>query len=476
MAAIDVLNSLYPQVSYLSRDYMRNEMYYRGEIRPEAMGLALPPEIARLQTVVNWSSVVVKAIAERLRVQGFRIGKDDTANDDLWDIWESNELDHYSNLAHVEALVQGRCWVTVDVGEDYPIVMPESADSMAVDIEPKTRTIRAAVRRWYEYDTSGKQIDLATVYEPDATTYFIYDKRGWTQYDENRHGLGKVLVFPMVNDSRLPSGKNPYARWGVSELNNTIPLVDAACRSLTNLQAAQEFLAVPSRYVLGVPAEEFTDQNGNAVDKWEAYIGRFNALDDPDGTAKIVQLSGADLQNFTTTLNTYAKLISSVSAVPLRFFGVSSDANPASAEAIAADEGRHVMKCWEKTKPFGSAWEKAMQAASELAGNPISDRIECWWADPATPTFAAKAAALAQLFGAGLPLPRSYVYDVLDFTPEQRAQAESESSTDPLIKLLGANGQPSAADVPQPDGQPTASTGGANPAVTNPNFGGTPTG
>ena len=44
------------------------------------------------------------------------------------------------------------------------------------------------------------------------------------------------------------------------------------------LQAAQEMLAVPQRYVLGATKEDFVDADGNQVPTWEAYIGRFLAL------------------------------------------------------------------------------------------------------------------------------------------------------------------------------------------------------
>lgn len=463
-----VLEMLTPRLAALSMHHQRNEAYYTGQQRLAAMGLALPPEMQKLQTVVNWPRIVVDSIAERQQVEGFRIAGQQRTSERMWEVWQRNNLDEEATPAHTEALTQGRAWVTVDHNPDapeYPVIMGESASAMAVDRDPRTRTITAALRKWEEMSPSGDMIEMATVYLPDETVYYANSSGRWEEYDAITHKLGAVPVVPMINRPRLQSRHNPLAWWGSSEMADTIPITDAACRVLTNLQGAQELMAVPVRFVFGASQDDFVDkQTGRPLTTWEAYLGRMNALGDPD--AKVQQLPAADLQNFTTTVQSYAKLVSSVSGIPLRFFGVSSDANPASADAIRSDESRLVMRCNQRNTAFGGAWEQAMRIALRMAGDDevqADTRLETVWANPETPTFAGKAAAVSQLWQAGLPIPRSFVYDVLGYSPEQRAEADSQASTDPLTQLLtqtgGDRAAGNAAAGAEPD-RPAAGGGG----------------
>jgi hypothetical protein len=46
---------------------------------------------------------------------------------------------------------------------------------------------------------------------------------------------------------------------GVSEMFDVIPIADSAARALTNAQLAQETVAVPQKYVLGMSKGDFVD-------------------------------------------------------------------------------------------------------------------------------------------------------------------------------------------------------------------------
>lgn len=449
--------------------YDYREGYASGEPSLTALGMSLPPEMRQLQTVVNWPGTVVSAIAERQHVEGFRLAGDQHTSSRLDGLWTANNLAEESYAAHVEALVQGRAWVTVDHNPDnpdQPVIMAESADAITADRDPRTRKITAALRLWTDASGFGDETQLAAVYLPDSITYYASQNGKWLEYDEISLDFGTVPVIPMVNRPRLRSRCRPDAWWGHSEMRDIIPITDAACRALTNLQGAQELLAVPVRFVFGAQSSDFVDAaTGKALSTWQAYLGRMNALADPQ--AKVTQLSAAELSNFTNTIQAYAKMVSALSGVPLRYFGVSSDANPASAEAIQSDETRLVMRVNRQNTMCGSAWAQAMRIALKMSGDAtVSDstRIETVWSSPETPTFAAKAAALAQVWQAGLPIPRSYVYDVLRFTPEQRAEADAQASTDPLTQLLAGGG--GAAN----------SVGGAGPNNRQPVNGGHPGG
>ncbi|RCV53478.1 phage portal protein [Marinitenerispora sediminis] len=429
MTDLDTLNALLEKIDTQAPKLERLDRYYRGGQRLAAIGLALPPEMERLQTVINWPALAVDSLEERLDVEGFQLGGDTSADERLWDWWQANDLDEESSLAHLDALVLGRSYVTVSTGEaadDPPVITVESARTMAVNIDPATRRIAAAARVWERDETD--QPSGAVLYLPGRNVYWRRLNGRWVVQSDDRFALDEVAVVPLVNRARLAH------RHGVTEMRDVMALTDAACRSLTNLQAAQEMLAVPQRYVLGATQSDFQDPDGQPVPVWEAYIGRFLALGNEG--AKVGQLQGADLRNFTEVINHYARLTASVTGLPPHFLGLSTD-NPASADAIRSSEARLVKRAERRARAFGEAWERVMRLALRVVGDDdaAARRMETVWRDPSTPTYAARADAVVKLFQAGL-LPQEAAWEQMGWSPEYRRHLRSLSDSDPAVRFL----------------------------------------
>lgn len=422
MRLLEKIDAQLPRLDRLDR-------YYRGRQRLDAIGLALPPEMDRLQTVINWPALAVDSLEERLDVEGFQLGGDVSADERLWDWWQANDLDEESSLAHLDAFVFGRTYVTVSRGEstdDPPVITVESTRSMAVEIDPATRKISAAARVFERDETD--QPSGAVLYLPGKNATWRRTNGVWRATSADRFALNEVAVVPLINRARLAR------RHGDTEMRDVMGLADAACRSLTNLQAAQELLAVPQRYVLGATQTDFVDQNGQPIPAWEAYIGRFLALGNQE--AKIGQLPGADLRNFTEVINHYAKLVASVTGLPSHFLGMTTE-NPASADAIRSAEARLVKRAERRARAFGEGWERVMRLALRFVGDDdtAARRLETVWRDPSTPTYAAKADAVVKLYTAGL-LPQEAAWEQMGFSPEYRRHLRSLGSQDPAQRYL----------------------------------------
>lgn len=415
----------------------RLDDYYNGVARLHQMGLALPPELRDLQTVINWPRLVVDSLEERLDVEGFRLSGTDSPDDRLWSWWQANRLDEESSLGHIEALVQGQAAIFVGANEDdpsTPLITVESLKGVRVRTNQRTGRVEWVVRI-YEWDDNDQPI-RAAVYRPGITLYYVaLNGYGWQVEDTVEHDLPVVPVVPLINRSRLSH------RVGRSEMADIIPITDAACRTLSNLQGAQEMLAVPQRYVLGASADDFVDQEGNKKSTWEAYLGRMITLDNTDAT--IGQLAGADLRNFTEVINHYAKLVSSLAGLPPEYLGVSTD-NPSSADAIRMAETRLIKRAERRARSFGESWESAMRIGMLIVDGKLPDeahRMETIWRDPATPTFAAKADAVVKLFtsknakGESL-LPLDAAREALGFSIEARRRMVAMESDDPAIRFL----------------------------------------
>ena len=66
----------------------------------------------------NWLGLVVDSSVERLRVQGFRFGDSTDADEDAWKIWQFNNLDLESRIAHTEAIKTGSAYLLVSPPEN----------------------------------------------------------------------------------------------------------------------------------------------------------------------------------------------------------------------------------------------------------------------------------------------------------------------------------------------------------------------
>lgn len=444
----DTIRELSNDMAVANTGNERLETYYEGKLRLEALGLSLPPQMRQLQTVVNWCRLVVDSLEERLDIEGFRLSDQASTDDTLWTWWQANNLDEESSLGHLEALVQGLAYIVVGPGEpgDPPVITVESSRGMYADIDPRNHQVRRALRL-YDYQTQDRDLGptAAVLYEPNETRYFVRSRTGQWVSDPNiensRHNLGVVPVVPLINRSRL------YDRHGRSEMLDVMPLTDAACRSLTNLQGAQELLAAPQRYVLGAKPSDFKNADGTQKNTWEVYMANLLAMTNPD--AKIGQLPGADLRNFTDVISHYARLVSSVSGLPPHFLGFSAD-NPPSADAIRSAEARLVKRAERRMRAFGGSWEQAMRIAMVLEGKTIPDavRLETIWRDPATPTYSAKADAVVKQFQVGM-LPLEAAWEEMGYGPEKRRRLRNLSSDDPAVRYLElVQGGQAPAEVP----------------------------
>jgi hypothetical protein len=439
-------------------DYDLYQAYYDGQVRLESIGWALPPSMRILSTVVNWPRLAVDSLTDRMQIGGFRLAGNSRTDARLHEWWQYNDMDNESPLIHTDCLAKRRAYITVAGNDDPelpPIFATETAQDLYAAVNRRTRRVEWAVRRPYALDVLAPELgESATLYLPRETIHYRSGTgTGWQVAEVVAHGLGVVPVVPMLNRSDLND------RDGRSDMNDVMGLTDAACRSLTNLQGAQELLAVPQRYVLGAQAKDFVDTDGKPKTSWEVYLGRFLSLADPD--AKIGQLPAADLRNFTETLTAYGKLVSSVTGLPPHYLGYSAD-NPASAEAITGSEVRLVKRAERRQVTVSGPWELAHRIGMKIAdGEEHSARLEVVWGDASTPTFAAKADAVVKLYGAGL-VPRSACWDALGYSQEAQAQMTAELADDPfnaLMRQVTPPGNTSAAGGPTVPGEPVPAPG-----------------
>lgn len=362
------------------------DAYLEGEQPISYMSAAMQSELGpTLRSVVlNWPRLVVDAYAARMKVEGFRYAGDDDTDDELWAVWQANNLDKLFRQAKTEMLGLSRAYWVVGSGDkpgDPPVITVESPFQMVALRDPRTRKVVEALKIWHDIDLQA----WATLYQPNRTITLKAQGAHWEPTNVDVHNLGRVPVVPMVNRGRILRPN------GISEFHDVIPIVDAAIKAATDMMTAAEFHAIPRRWIFGVKKEDFIDPTTQKpLSTWSKLTGRVWSHSNPD--TKAGQFSETDLRNFHETIKLLAQLASQVAALPANYLAFNS-VNPSSADAMRAIDAQLELRVRDKFTDNGEDLEDVMRLVLRFmsgAWDPRAESLETVWADPGTPTMAQK--------------------------------------------------------------------------------------
>lgn len=437
----ELLSKLLQKLDEPLARYSLLDNYYTGNqplafLSPESK-TALGNRFGRMAS--NLPRLAVTALAERLRIIGF-------SDEKLWSEWLRNDMDQLSGVAHREALLLGDSFVIVwaDLA-GRPNVTVESAKQIAVQRDPGTREIIAAVKRW-ETETTTE----AVLYLPDTITRYSANSVGATlgfqTVKEIPNPLGVVPLVDLRNSDRILDD------YGSSEIEDMMPLVDGLNKSLVDMMTTSEYVGRPRRWATGIELEErpVIDSEGNPVldDDDQPVVETVNPI--PEGNramiaesheAKFGQLASADLGGYEASVNVLLGQIMAVSTLPAHYVGIFTD-NPASADALRASEASLTARAEARQLTFGRAWEqvaKLMLAVRDRTDPAQVGDISVKWADAATRSVAQEADATVKLFQSGL-LPRDYALKKLGFSDLEISEIRAATPVveQPEIKAVTA--------------------------------------
>jgi len=414
----------------------RVDKYFEGEQPLKYMAQAMQSEIGDRvsQLVLNWLRFGAEAYENRLDIEGFRYRGSSSSDDELWRIWQANGLDEQSQQAHLDALVLGRSYVIVGSGDDDgsdPIVTVESPFQVFAERDPRTRRVSAAIKRWQEGE--GKDIvQRATLYLPDSTESFAFDKEWKSTGPADEHGLGRVPVVPLVNRPRILKPD------GLSEFQDVIPVADAANKMATDMMVSGEYHAMPRRWAVGLTADDFVDKDNNPISVWSRDTGTLWGSENKD--AKFGQFNEADLSVFHNSIKLLAQLASQMLALPPHYLSFVAD-NATSADAIRSSETQLVKRVERKHTYFGGSWEDVQRLVLRIKTGKWDEeakRLETVWRDPSTPTVAQVADAAVKKVQTGI-VPVEQARIDLGYTQQQRdnmLEMDARAKSNPDIANL----------------------------------------
>jgi hypothetical protein len=425
-------------------------LYYDGLQKMQDLGISIPPSLASLRTVVGWPKIGIDALDERLCIEGFRYPGATEVDDDLAEIWQSNNMDSEHTLINLDALIYGRSYIVVGLDEDGQAVMTgESPLNLTALWDARMRAVTAALQIYLDTDFTSDMYgqEVAALYLPGHTIHMARNAtsggaplgaRGqWEIFDRDNHGFQQVPVVRVANRQRLGN------RDGLSEISTEWRnQTDIGCRTALAMDIGREFHAAPRRYILGASEANFQKADGTAVSAWETYMSKIWAVErDENGEIpQVGEFKASDPSTYTKLLDECRKEMSGLTGLPPHYFGLSMDGNPPSADAIRANEARLERRAKRKQTVLSDAYEDAMRLAVLIRDGVLPEaatRIEAEWMDPATPTPAATADALTKYMAEGAIPPTSDVtLKRAGFSATERAQLAQDRAASPGQEFL----------------------------------------
>ena len=377
------------------------DSYYESDHRPQKIGIDNIPDEVDPGVRCDWARKAVTSVSERVRMDGF-VFEGDYEDPALASVLAANDLNGEFNRHVASELTHGCMFATVQ------------RDGASVSVRMHSAKTSAAI-----WDTAagriGSGLVLADVRRFDWSSAPVPSQ-------VNMHLPGRVVIIrrtgpaswaaetmatpidrPMMEAFCFrATGTKPF---GETRITPTVRyLVDEVERTMRYMAVSSAFYATPQRYLMGLTDEQYDAMVGN---KWQAYIGSMllGTRDDDGNTPTAGQFSATSPQPYIDAIQTYAKLFSGATGVPLNSLGIVQD-NPSSAEAIDAqreDICTAAEDCIESNR--ASMREVALMAMA-VAGNTTVDAltdeqrtVTPHFRNPRTPSLASTADAMVKIAG-----------------------------------------------------------------------------
>lgn len=394
----------------------------------------------------NWTAIVVDGTEERLNIEGFRIDAEQTKPDkDAWQIWQENELDAQSQLAHVEALICGESYVTTWVGDgdNTAEITVQSPATAIVETHPTKNCERLAGLRLYldeegfehaelflpedvyVYRSKTKRSSPMDPIDP-ARVHWLVDEWLGLGLDVNgsmANPLKAVPMVPLPNRPRLAYGSRNQLS-AQSEITPVIPIQDAVNKLVADMMVAAEYAAYPQRYMLGLEELPRDEQTGQPINPYTPDKRLWLGEGDAQGM-QIGEFEVAELANYVSAIEMLIQHVASITRTPPHYLNASADR--LSGESIKAAETGLVAKVRRKQRHFGEGWEEVMRLAGGLTGNQTlanAAAAETVWADPESRTESQHTDAVQKKQAMGVSWRQSM--EDLGYTPTQIERMREE--------------------------------------------------
>ncbi len=413
-------------------DYL--ESYVTGNFRLPSGDPRYVKALRELQekAKTNYISLVTSSPVERMEVQGFRFGNDpDTpADEKANEIWQFNNMDLNSEIAHLAAATFSRSYIMVSPpqeGDKYPLITVEDPRTTIVEHDPvRHNRIRAGLRMWKD-DQIGYII--AVVYLPDSIHYFrstdnafdnltqeilkqrLIQTGSWEYMGSEVNVLGEVPIVPLNWRPGLHGSSRSEAEEGFS-------IQDRINATILDRMIISRAQAYKQRWAKGITLP-VTD-SGHVKPPFDPGADILWAVEDEN--AAFGEFKEADITMILKAVRDDVGDLAAITKTPPHY--LLGEIVNASGDALKAAETGLVSKTKARMKTAGWAWEKVIKLAFGWLGDTNKQNevlAETIWADPESRSRAELADAILKETQMGLP--PEMAFERLGLTPAQIQRA-----------------------------------------------------
>ena len=347
------------QTDDLRADYDLARQYYHGNhdtAVTDRLKKFLPP---RLQFRDNFMTVVVDALAERLKVMGFDSDSEDL-NEWAWDLWRQNRMDYTQEVIHCETIMLGDSYILCDwdAVNERPRWTHQRAEMILPHYNETTREIDWVSKKWIQHPRIGDEPETRmNLYHPDRVEKYVARGGVWGRYQDEMdeawpvpwlNKQGDPIGIPIFHFRNRPMGND----FGQSEIMNVIPMQDLLNKTLIDLTMILDTLAFPQRYTLNV------NHGSSRLDILPGSVTEFHS--EYDG-GQVGQWNAATVDGPLTSIEALVQHIAGTPRTPQHL--VQLMGGGPSGEALKTAESGLVNKAQQRMVNFGNSWEDCVTIA-----------------------------------------------------------------------------------------------------------------
>ena len=379
--------------------------YYRGDFGQASLPSTNHSAVAReyddllKRADLPICALVVNAVTERLKVDGFRDPQSEDTDERLWSWFQSSKMDGRQQLLYNDALIFGDAFLSITPGGDKPLFRAESPLNMVVKYDP-TDPMRV--------EMAAKQVgDYGWLYTDEFIYSLYYEKTtpsGWiiTGAVEHAGGQCPIVRFPNRVDSRGRS---------MSEISLVASIQRRIIQTVFDRLMVQRAAAWRQRWVSGISVD--TDADGNPVAPFNIGVDQLVISEDPD--TKFGDWAASDFKDHMEAVDLDIRQAAAVTSTPPHLLAPHTISN-ISAEALVALEAGLTSKVQDRQLTFGESWEESLRIGGRMVGESVKDDIETVWANLERRSDAQKVDSAIKLRSIGLPMP--YLLERIGLTPQ----------------------------------------------------------
>jgi hypothetical protein len=326
--------------------------YYEGDHPLPWLAPQARDEFRRIlrMTRSNYMGLVVDAMVERCKVEGFRFAagslseSDGDAEDvdaldaDTWRIWQANDMDAGFDSVLLESAINGTAYLSLApnlADPKTPLIFAEHPSQVIVDYRPGSgRRQRAAGLKLWVDDWTGST--CATLQLPGGIFKYVAEKGvsgslDWSRREVvgeqwgGRNEAGEVTLVEVPNNPRMLTG-------GRSEIYDVMDIQDRINKTIADRLITQDYGAFPQRWIAGWPAE---DEAGNLVAPIDIGRNRFVTTNTSKTDTDFGQWDAAPLDPYSAAKREDVKDIASRTRTPAQY--LLGEMNNVSGDALALD-------------------------------------------------------------------------------------------------------------------------------------------